>query len=117
DLIVTGVQTCALPIFWRSRAVARSRRNVASSESPLSLGYRDPQYRADTVLRSPRIAEEARLRCRDQWRYAGRTLRLRSQGVLWHRLSDEKKNLPSPTGRPFRTRTLGRLDRSGSVCP
>src|SRR5436190_21563432 len=36
-------------------------------------------------FRSPRIAEEARLRRRDQWRYAGRTLRLRSQGVRWHR--------------------------------
>jgi hypothetical protein len=30
-----------------------------------------------------------------------RTLRLRSHGVLRHRLSD-KKNLCSPTGRPFR---------------
>src|SRR2546428_2994236 len=87
------------------------------SESPPSLGYRDPQYRADTVLRSPRIAEEARLRRRHQWRSAGRTLRLRSQGVLWHRLSDEEKNLPSPTGRPFRTGNLCRLDRSRSVCP
>src|SRR6266704_4776198 len=43
-------------------------------KSSLSLGYRDSQYRADTVLRSPRILEEARLRRRDQWRYTGRTL-------------------------------------------
>jgi hypothetical protein len=32
---------------------------VASSEGPLSCGYRDPQHRADAVLRSGRIAEEA----------------------------------------------------------
>jgi len=36
---------------------------------------------------------------------------------LWHRVSDEEEDLPSPTGRPFRTRTVGRLHRSGSVCP
>jgi len=41
-----------------------------------SLGYRNPQYRADPVLRSPRILEEARLRRRDQRWYSGRTLRL-----------------------------------------
>src|ERR1700736_6217118 len=97
--------------------MARSRRNVATSESPLSRGYRDPQYRADAVLRSARIAEEARLRRRDQRRYAGRTLRLRSQAILRHRLSDEEEDLPSPTGRPFLARTVGRLHRPGSVCP
>jgi hypothetical protein len=39
---------------------------VASSEGPLSRGYRDPLYRADTVLRSAGIVEEARLQRRDQ---------------------------------------------------
>src|ERR1700687_4346100 len=97
--------------------MARSRRNVATSESPLSRGYRDPQYRADTVLRSARIVEEARLRRRDQRRYTGCTLRLRSQAVLWNRLSDEEEDLRSPTGRPLRTRTVGRLHRPGSFCP
>jgi hypothetical protein len=51
-------------------------------------------------FRSAGIAEEARLRCRDQRRYTGRTLRLRSQRVFWHHVSDEEKDLPSPTGRP-----------------
>jgi len=47
----------------------------------------------------------------------GRTLRLRSQGVLRHRLSDEEEDLCSRSGRPFRARTIGRLHRPGSVCP
>ena len=39
---------------------------MASFESSLSSGDCDPQYRANTVLRSARIAEEARLRRRDR---------------------------------------------------
>jgi hypothetical protein len=35
---------------------------VASSKSPLSCGYRDPQHRVDPILRSARIVEAARLR-------------------------------------------------------
>jgi hypothetical protein len=68
-----------------------------------------------TVLRSARIVEETRLRRRGQRWYTGRTLRVRSQEVLWNGLSDEEEDLPSPTGRSFRGRTVGRLDRPGSV--
>src|SRR6267154_787268 len=57
----------------RNRAVARSRRNVASSESPLPRGYRDPQHRTNAVLRSARTAEETLLRRREGFSLVSQT--------------------------------------------
>jgi hypothetical protein len=58
---------------WRIDQLDRLSRMLKENESPLPGGCRDPQYRADAVLRSARIAEEARLPRRDQRRYRGRT--------------------------------------------
>ena len=93
-----------------------SGRNVASSESPRSRGYRDPQHRADTLLRPARIVEATGLQRRNRWHRRSRTLRLRSQRVFWHRLPDEKVS-PSTTGRTPGSRTVDYLNRPRSDCP
>ena len=79
-------------------------------------GYRDPQHRADTLLRPARIVEETGLQRRNRWHRGSRALCLRSQRVFGHRLPDEKARLPSTTRRTPRSRTVDYLHRPRSHC-
>src|SRR5438270_10245186 len=74
DLTVTGVQTCALPIWQRPDRTRAGRRATASASSGLSR-----QTRPTTAIRTP-----------------GRSGRCR---VIWRAVSSRTATLHSATGR------------------
>src|SRR2546430_12609457 len=78
DLTVTGVQTCALPISPRARAIGaplHSRGTALAVVSDLPLGHRRPiparpsGHGEQGVRSAPRRSEERRVgkECRSRW--------------------------------------------------
>src|SRR2546430_5491500 len=109
DLTVTGVQTCALPIYRAAQALVAARcRGAALAEARPAAGPGARRRRARKACRGAEEFARARHRNRDA-RSEEHTSELQSQSNLVCRLLLEKKNRydgPQQTRHPFLARMI-----------
>src|SRR3546814_1469783 len=64
--LVTGVQTCALPISWKGLVEEPGARDSASRSAP-SAGYPCPARAANVRSGERRVGKECVSTCRSRW--------------------------------------------------